>query len=388
MSRLPEYVGPMAIGLKMGVILPGMQIIDKVFDRLVDCCRDDLLEDGDIIAITESVVARAQNNYVTTADIAREVKNKLRLPDKGRVAVVFPIASRNRFAMILQGIAEAVPGGEVVVQFSFPCDEVGNQVVSADFCKDLNRDLISAGDLEGSDFKHPITGVNYIRLYREIIEAAGARPVIYLCNDPARVVEYEPDGVIAANIHNRAKTRQAIKEVFDNCVSLDELCTTGEASSEWGLLGSNMSACGKLKLAPRDGERLVRELQRRLKEELGVSAEVLIYGDGAYRDPTTGIYELADPKTTFAATDGLNAFREGIKLKYLADLYYYEHGKCASEIEQILAEEKKRSSSADSMIKEGTTPRRLEDVLASLADLVSGSADAGTPVVLIKGFLS
>ena len=209
MARLPEYVGPVAIGLKMGVILPGMSIIDKVFERLTDCYRDDLLEDGDIIAITESVVARAQNNYVTTADIAREVKI-LRLPDKGRVAVVFPIASRNRFAMILQGIAEAVPGGEVVVQFSFPCDEVGNQVVSADFCKDLNRDLISAGDLEGSDFKHPITGVNYIRLYREIIEAAGAKPVIYLCNDRRASLITNPTGNRRRHSY-QAITRQAIK---------------------------------------------------------------------------------------------------------------------------------------------------------------------------------
>ena len=274
------------------------------------------------------------------------------------------------------------------MQFSFPCDEVGNQVVSSEFCAALHCDLIRDTDLEGTDFKHPITGVNYIRLYREIIEAAGAKPVIYLCNDPARVVDYKPDGVIAADIHTRAITRQAIKKVFDNCVGLDELCTTGEACSEWGLLGSNMSAGGKLKLAPRDGNRLVRELQRRLKTELGVSAEALIYGDGAYRDPSSGIYELADPRAAFAATDGLDALREGIKFKYLADRYYHEEGKSAGEIEQILAEAKKRPSPGDSLLSEGTTPRRMEDVLASLADLVSGSADAGTPVVLIKGFLN
>ncbi len=386
MTLLPEYVGPAALGLKMGVILPGMSIVEEVFQRLSCCHRDNLLHEKDIIAITESVVARSQNNYVTTQDIAREVRKKLNLSPQGRIAVVFPIASRNRFSMILKGIAEAVPQGEVLVQLSFPLDEVGNQVVCPEFAREQNSDLIPGEALISKDFKHPITGVNYINLYHEVIRAAGAKPYVYLCNDPARVAQFKPDGVIAADIHTREATKAAIKDVIDNCITLDNLCSEGPVYSEWGLLGSNMSSGDRLKLAPRDGQEVVEELQRRVSEELGLNVEVLIYGDGAYRDPSSGIYELADPKPALAATGGLNCFREGVKFKYLADHYFHEHGKSAVEIEAILAESIRNDPPGDSIEREGTTPRRLEDVLASLADLVSGSADAGTPVVLIKGF--
>lgn len=385
MLKLPEYIGPMAFGLKMGVILPGMSIVDTVFEQLCRCHRDHLLHDGDVVCITESVVARAQNNYVTTGDIAREVSSKLGLSPKGKVAVVFPIASRNRFSMILKGIAQAVPQGEVVVQFSFPCDEVGNQLICPDFAKELAKDLITLEDLGEHRFKHPITGVDYMELYRSVIQSAGAKAFIFFCNDPHRVADFKPDGVIAADIHTRAETKKRIKGVIGNCISLDNLCTEGCSFSEWGLLGSNMSAGDKLKLAPRDGMLVVSELQRKLAEQLKVEVDVLIYGDGAYRDPSSGIYELADPQPAFAATDGLKGFREGLKLKYLAD-YYHENGKSASEIEHILKQCKQNSLPGDSIEKEGTTPRKMEDVLASLADLVSGSADAGTPVVLIKGF--
>lgn len=385
MPGLPEYIGPMAFGVKMGVILPGMSIVDQVYDVLCRCHRDGLLGDGDIVCITESVVARAQNNYVTTGDIAREVREKLQLGPQGRVGVVFPIASRNRFSMILKGIAAAVPRGRVLVQLSFPRDEVGNQVVSPEFVGEMDKDLITDSDLAGREFRHPITGVDYIQLYRDVIESTGAEPVVYLCNDPRRVLDYRPDGVIAADIHTRAATKAAINQVIDNCITLDELCSEGEACSEWGLLGSNMSAGDKLKLAPRNGRETVYALQERLADGLGVKVDVLIFGDGAYHDPSSGIFELADPSPAFAATEGLNRFREGFKFKYLAD-YYYEQGKSAGEIEQILAESKKSGLPLDCLEKEGTTPRRLEDVLASLADLVSGSSDAGTPVVLIKGF--
>jgi F420-0:gamma-glutamyl ligase len=385
MNSLPKYIGPMAFGIKMGVILPGMNIVEQVYQELRRCHEDGLLNDGDIVCITESVVARAQNNYVTTGDIAREVREKLQLTPEGRVAVVFPIASRNRFSMILKGIAEAVPRGAVLIQLSFPCDEVGNQIISPEFVQELGQDLIAAADLSGRKFCHPITGVDYIGLYRDVITGAGAEPVLFLCNDPVRVCDYRPDGVIAADIHTRSATKAAIKGVFENCITLDALCSAGEAYSEWGLLGSNMSAGNKLKLAPREGKETVYALQSRVADELGVKVEVLIYGDGAYRDPTSGIFELADPKPAFAATAGLNCFREGVKFKYLAD-HYHEQGKSSDEIETILAETKQRGLSEDCIEREGTTPRRMEDVLASLADLVSGSADAGTPVVLIKGF--
>lgn len=387
MIKLPEYIGPLAFGIKMGVILPGMDIIEKVYAPLLQCYQDGLLGNGDVICITESVVARAQNNYVTIDDIAREVSEKLNLAADSRVAVVFPIASRNRFSMILRGIARAVRHGEVVVQLSYPFDEVGNQVISSDFAHQVGKEVITMDDLGSNVFKHPVTGVDYIHLYHEIIQQEGARAVIYLCNNPKRVVDYMPDGVIAADIHTRVSTKLAITAVYNNCIKLDELCSQGEAYSEWGLLGSNMSAGEKIKLAPRDGKLVVAQLQQKLKGELGIDVQVLIYGDGAYRDPTSGIYELADPQPVIAATDGLNLFRDGLKYKYLADLCFYEQGKTVEEIESILLESMQKDMPESCMEREGTTPRRMEDILASLADLVSGSADAGTPVVLIKGFL-
>ncbi len=385
--RKPDYIGPMAFGLKMGVILPGMDLVEKVFEPLSRCYRDGLLEDGDVICITESIVARSQNNYITVNDIAREIKEKLTLGPESRVAVVFPIASRNRFSMILKGIARVVPRGEVVLQFSYPADEVGNRVIDPDFAETLKKETITLDDLGSRDFAHPVTGVDYIGLYREIIEEEGARPVILLSNDPLKILDYKPEGVIAADIHTRTATREKICEKLSNCITLDQLCNRGEVYSEWGLLGSNMSSGERLKLAPREGHKVVNELQARVKAELAVEVEALIYGDGAYLDPTSGIYELADPQAAFAATDGLNSFREGLKYKFLVDQCFYEDNKNAEEIEAYLSETIRRDLPQNSMEREGTTPRRMQDVLASLADLVSGSADAGTPVVVIKGFL-
>lgn len=387
MQKIPDYIGPSAFGLKMGVILPGMNIVEKVFQALQLCCRDGLLEDGDVICITESVVARAQNNYITVDDIAREIAEKLNLSAGSRVGVVFPIASRNRFSMILKGIARSVPRGEVIVQLSFPRDEVGNQVVSADYTRELNKELITLEDLGGRIFKHPVTGVDYMSYYRELIAGEGAKPVIILSNNPLHVLEYKPDGIVAADIHSREKTKLIITEWFENCITLDQVCNDGLAWSEWGLLGSNMSAGEKLKLAPRDGQKVVEALRSRVKAENGINIEVMIYGDGAYLDPSSGIYELADPRAAFAATEGLNLFRQGLKYKFLADHCYHEEQKTLEEIETFLSESICRDLPEDCMEKEGTTPRRMEDVLASLADLVSGSADAGTPVVLLKGFL-
>lgn len=386
--KIPEYIGPMAFGLKMGVILPGMDIIKTICEPLEKCYQDGLLSNNDVICITESIVARSQNNYITVDDITREIKEKLQVKDQHRLAVVFPIASRNRFSMILRGIARSVPQGEVVVQLSYPFDEVGNQIIEPYFSKKLNKDLINLEDLEGQDFRHPLTGVNYIELYRNIIEEEGASANIILSNDPLQALNLNPDAVIAADIHTRTSTKEKICCSYNNCITLDQLCTKGEAYSEWGLLGSNMSSGERLKLAPKDGQKVVNDLRSEVKERLGIKVEVMIYGDGAYLDPSSGIYELADPRAAFAATDGLDRLREGVKYKYLADQCFHEDKMIAEEIEALLTDSKQKKLSEDSIDREGTTPRRMEDVLASLADLVSGSADAGTPVVVIKGFLS
>ncbi len=386
MVELPGYMGALAFGVKMGLVLPGMDIVQTVFEQLALCHRDGLVENGDIICITESVVARAQNNYVTTADVAGEIKEKLKLAPGSRLGVVFPIASRNRFALVLRGFALALAGGEVIMQLSFPCDEVGNRIIDPEFAASLRKELITLEDLEGREFPHPVTGIDYIRFYRDTISAAGAAPQIFLCNDPLRILDYRPDGVIAADIHSRARTSALIGARHPRCITLDQICNSGEAYSEWGLLGSNISAGEKIKLAPREGLAIVGRLQHLIRERLGVEVEVMIYGDGAYRDPTTGIYELADPRPAFAATGGLNRMRGGVKYKFLADCYFHEEGKSAAEIERLLQEKIENPGSNESEEAcEGTTPRRLEDVVASLADLVSGSSDAGTPLVIVKG---
>ncbi len=387
MKDVPDYMGPMAMGLKMGVIVPGMDIVDEVFDSVERCYEDGLLDDGDVICITESVVARAQDNYVTVDEVSKEIRDKLGLKKNGTIGVVFPITSRNRFSMILRSISEAVSDGKVIVQMSFPSDEVGNQTISPEFVENLNKEVITMDDIELSQCQHPITEVNYIEYYNEIIEEAGAEPQIVLCNDPHHIVEYEPDAVIASDIHTRHETKETICKKFDNCITLCELFNEGRSCSEWGLLGSNMSSAGRLKLAPKNGDKVVKKIQERIKDELKVQTEVLIYGDGAYKDPTSGIYELADPSVTVASTDGLHHFRRGVKYKYLADQYYHKEGKDADEIEDIIQEKKENDRSESAMEKEGTTPREMTDLLGSLADLVSGSADAGTPVVLVKNFL-
>jgi F420-0:gamma-glutamyl ligase len=385
--KMPDYVGPMAFGVKMGVILPGMDVVEKVFESLVKCSEDGLLAGGDVVCVTESVVARAQNNYVNLDRIAQEIREKLKLEEDSKLAVIFPIASRNRFSMIMKGIARAVPKGEVVVQLSFPTDEVGNVVIAPNYAANLGKDPITEADLIGHSFKHPLTGVDYINLYREVIASEGAKPTIILSNNPLQAIEYGPDGIIVADIHRRHKTLDQVTGWFENCITLDQICNEGEIRSEWGLLGSNMSAGERLKLAPRDGQKVVEELQTQVKNKLGIDLEVMIYGDGAYLDPSSGIYELADPRAAFAATGGLDCFREGLKYKFLADQCFHDDQKNAAEIEVIMAERIRRDLPQDSLAKEGTTPRKMEDVLASLADLVSGSADAGTPVVIVKGFL-
>jgi len=385
--KMPDYVGPMAFGVKMGVILPGMDIVEKVLESLEQCSKDGLLAGGDVVCVTESVVARSQDNYVTLDHIAREIEEKLQLAEDSKIAVVFPIASRNRFSMIMKGIARAVPKGEVVVQLSFPTDEVGNVVIAPSFAAQLGKDPITADDLKDLSFKHPLTGVDYINLYREIIASEGAVPTVILSNNPLQTIEYSPDGIIVADIHRRHKTLEQITGWYENCITLDQICNEGDVRSEWGLLGSNMSAGERLKLAPRDGQKVVEELQAKVKSRLDIDLEVMIYGDGAYLDPSSGIYELADPRAAFAATKGLDCYREGLKYKLLADQCYHEEQKNAAEIEVIMAESIRCDLPADALAKEGTTPRKMEDVLASLADLISGSADAGTPVVIVRGFL-
>lgn len=390
MGVLPDYIVTAAFGLKLGVVFPGCDLTGMVTQALDKCREDGLLQTGDVACITESVVARAQDNYVTTRDVACEVRKLLGVGEDGRIGVVFPILSRNRFSLILKGIAAAVPKGQVVVQLSFPADEVGNELLPPETMASLgfNPDsLIAREELPLKAFLHPITRVDYLQLYQDIIEETGARATLFLCNDPQKIVSYKPDGVIAADIHTRKKTQKAIQKHFPGCITLEDLCSSGEKRSEWGLLGSNMSAGGRLKLAPREASQFALSVREQVKKRTGQEIEVIIYGDGAYKDPTTGIYELADPMPVFGATPGVcGRFREGVKYKYIADSAIAA-GKCPTEVAGIIDGLKGKALCQGGLDTEGTTPRKMEDIIASLADLISGSADAGTPVVLVKGFL-
>lgn len=392
MIRLPSYVGPLAFGVKMGVVLPGDDIIDDVYGAIKRCAADGLIDNGDILCVTESVVARAQNNYVSRTEVAKEVRKKLSLTDKDNLGILYPIASRNRFVPVLESLARAVRVGQVTLQFSFPRDCVGNQIVPEDLDRLLNRNLavdeISSDELKTIDFRHPATGINYVALYNEIIAKEGVRPNIFLSNNPERIAKYNPDGIIVSCIHESKRVLERIKKTSDNTVTLGDLFNdpNEKAWSEWGLLGCNLHSDDLIKLAPRESHKVAKAIQSRIRDGIGKRTEVLIYGDGAYKDPSTGIYELADPVCSFGCTDGLITSRKGIKYKYFVGILRSQ-GKSREEIEKTIAKEKNRSYQIDDGSMEGTTPRKLEDIAASLADLVSGSADAGTPLVIIKNLV-
>ncbi len=390
MTCFPNYLGVKAFGVKMGVVLPGDDIVEEVYKVVERCHRDGLLDDGDIICIKENIVARAQNNIVSKEEISEDLKEKLGLSEGSTLGVLYPIASRNRFAPILESFARAVRPGKVVVQFSYPRDCVGNQLVPEDLDELLNRDVhtdeIRYEELMRLDFRHPATGINYIKLYSSIIEKEGAKPCIFLSNNPRKILDYNPDGVVVSCIHERNKVLQKLRKVYGNVITLQDICNDPRkrAWSEWGLLGSNVYSNESIKLAPREAPEIAKKIQKRVLEGTGKRVEVMIYGDGAYLDPTTMIYELADPTCSFGHTEGLLRRREGVKYKYLVGVLS-TMGKTREEIEKIIEEEKRKTYEIDNYLMEGTTPRRLSDVVATLADLISGSADAGTPVVIVKG---
>ncbi len=388
MGKLPDYVGPCAFGIKMGVVTPNCDLLGMINEAVRQCDRDEFLDDGDVICITESCVARAQDNFISTDDIAAELREKHNVKADSRLGVLFPITSRNRFALILKGFAKAVPQGEVVVQFSFPCDEVGNMIVLPEFADSCEADELFTYAKIKNHCQHPITKIDYPGYYQEIIEAEGARANIFLSNNPEAIASFYPDCLIVSSIHDRVKKHKLMQDKVPHCITLQDISSdpAKAAWSEWGLLGSNMSSDNLLNLAPRDGDAYAMTIQKTIKDNIGKDVEVIIYGDGAYKDPVSGIYELADPQpslgSTIAFKDG--RMREGVKYKMLADTAY-ANGKSPAEIEVILADTKKAGYGQHEIANEGTTPRKLEDLIASLADLVSGSADAGTPMILVKG---
>lgn len=376
----------------MGVILPRDDIVEEVYKAVEKCYTDGLIDDGDILCVKESVVARAQNNYVSKEEIAEEVREKLGLTESDNLGILYPISSRNRFVPILEGLVKAVPNGKVTIQFSYPRDCVGNQIAPEGLDEllgmDLNKEELAYDTPELRAFGHPATGVNYLELYGKTAKAEGCKPDIFLSNNIYQIIDHGVDGIIVSCIHESNRLLEKIKKKFKNSITLQSICNDEKkhAWSEWGLLGTNMDSYKKVKLAPRESSEVAERIQSRVMKGIGKKVEVTIYGDGAYMDPSTKIYELADPVCSFGCTNGLKTRRTGIKYKYFVGKLHSE-GRQREEIETVIKNEKQKTYKIDDISMEGTTPRKMEDIVASLADLISGSADAGTPLVVVKDLL-
>ena len=381
--------GTQATGIRTPIINEGDDLPKIVVDSLIEHCKEAGVEinDGDIVGITEAVVARAQGNYATIEQIAKDVREKF---PSGPVGVVFPILSRNRFSILLRGIAAGAE--KLIIQLSYPTDEVGNHIIDPDLLFDAGvnpyKDVFNESEFRDKfgDLKHEFTGIDYLELYRNV----GGGAEIILANDPCEILKYA-DQVIAADIHTRAATkRRLVAYGAGSVVGLDDVLNKSVDGSgyneKYGLLGSNKASEERVKLFPRACEEFVANVRRLALERIGKEVEVLIYGDGAFKDPVGKIWELADPVVSPAFTDGLAGLPNELKLKYLADNELKD--KRGDEARDAMI---RRIRNKDKNLKgkeeaEGTTPRRLTDLIGSLCDLVSGSGDKGTPVILIKGY--
>jgi F420-0:gamma-glutamyl ligase len=391
-----KNLGVIAFGVKTGIITFDDDIVEVVKNSLKK--EKDLIKDGDIVCITEAVVAITQHNYVTLEDISKEIRYKLSLKEDSTIGIIYPILSRNRFSMILKGIAKAVPKGKIIIQLKFPDDEQGNPIINTEMLHNLDKlfeDKITTEDLKDKRFYHPETGLDYIDFYESIVKEEGVDVEVYLANSSKFLVDKKPDGIIVSNVHHRNDTLQSIKKRgFENVITLQDIASDSSklAYSEYGLLGSNIldPVNEKIKLAPRNADFVCLDVQKMIKHEFSKNVEVIVNGDGAYKDPESGIYELADPVSAFGVTPGIkDRNRIGVKTKYLMQKLYNE-GKTKEEIKEIIEEEKKKfieTQRKDNFSAQGTTPRKIENLVSSLADLVSGSADANTPVVIVRGFI-
>ncbi len=391
---MTRFVGTTSRGLRAPIIREGDDLKKIVVDTLLGAVDAGEFEIGtkDVLAVTESIVARAQANYATTEDIAQDVKAKL---GGETVGVVFPILSRNRFAICLRGIAKGAK--KIVLMLSYPSDEVGNHILDIDKLdeKGINpySDVLTQTEFEGLFGKscHTFTAVDYVNYYKGIIEEEGAEAEIIFSNNPRTVVEYT-DKVLCCDIHTRARTKRLIKEAGATVVlGMDDIMTesvNGSGyNSDYGLLGSNKATEDKVKLFPVNCQEFVDGVQAEIKARTGKTVEVMVYGDGAFKDPVGKIWELADPVVSPGYTKGLVGTPNELKLKYLAD---NDFGDLKGEALKAAIEERIREKTDESlvgnMVSEGTTPRRLTDLIGSLCDLTSGSGDKGTPIVWIQGY--
>ena len=390
---MERRIGTVSRGLRGPIIKEGDDLRKIVVDTLMACIDGGDFEIGskDVLAVTESILARAQSNYATKEQLAEDIKNKL---GGGTVGVVFPILSRNRFAICLRGIARG--SKKVVVMLSYPSDEVGNHLLDIDLLdsKGINpyTDVLSQEEFEETFGKsrHTFTDMDYVNYYKEIIEEEGAEAQIVFANNPKKILDYT-DKVICADIHTRARTKRIIKEAGgDVVIGMDDILNAPVNGSgynpEYGILGSNKATEDMIKLFPVNCQEFVEGVQADIRERTGKTVEVMVYGDGAFKDPVGKIWELADPVVSPGFTSGLKGQPNELKLKYLADNdFAHLRGDDLKEaIEAAIRE--KDDNLVGQMVTEGTTPRRLTDLLGSLCDLTSGSGDKGTPFIYIHGY--
>lgn len=390
---MSRTVGTISRGIRTPIIRQGDNLVDIVVNSIMEASSESGFEvkDRDIVAMTEAIVARAQGNYATVEDIAADIKNKF--PD-GEVGVIFPILSRNRFAICLRGIAKGTK--KIVLQLSYPSDEVGNHLISLDALDEKGIDpytdvltLERYRELFGYE-KHQFTGVDYVEYYERLIRDCGADVEIIFANNPKAILNYTKN-VLCCDIHTRHRTKKVLKaNGAERVYGLDEILNSpinGSGYNEsYGLLGSNKSTEDQVKLFPRDCQGLVDDIQKKILDITGKHVEVMVYGDGAFKDPVGKIWELADPVVSPAYTSGLEGTPNELKLKYLADNDFagLSGDKLKEAIKSRIRE--KDGNLVGQMVSEGTTPRRLTDLIGSLCDLTSGSGDKGTPVVFIQGY--
>ena len=390
MSRM---VGTISRGVRAPIIRSGDDLVQIVTNSILDAAKEDgfSVRDRDIIAMTESIVARAQGNYASVDDIACDVKAKF---GGETVGVIFPILSRNRFSICLKGMAKGAK--KIVLMLSYPSDEVGNHLVSLDMLDEKGvdpfKDVLSLEkyrELFGYS-KHRFTGVDYVEYYGELIREQGAECEIIFANDPRAILKYTKN-VLNCDIHTRFRTKRLLlNSGAEKVYGMDEILNASVNGSgyneQYGLLGSNKATEDTIKLFPRDCQQLVEDIQALVLEKTGKNVEVMVYGDGAFKDPVGKIWELADPVVSPAYTKGLEGTPNELKLKYLADNDFADLS--GEELKKAINEkiQQKEDNLVGNMVSEGTTPRRLTDLIGSLCELTSGSGDKGTPIVFIQGY--
>lgn len=389
---MTRTVGTVVRGIRTPIIKEDTNLADVVVNSIMEAQKEEgfTFHDRDIIAITEAVVGISEGNFIKVDDIAYDIKNKY--PD-GKVGIVYPILSRNRFSLILKGIARGCK--KIYMLLSFPKDEVGNSILDLDTLENSEFDLgsiISESEYDRvfSSFKHPFTGINMVEFYREVIYNEGCEVEFVFSNQAKDILKYTSN-VLTCDIHNRVKTKEnIISSGGTNVYGLYEIMTKPINGSgynpKYGLLGSNKSTEEKLKLFPKTGDKLVIDIQNRMYELTGKKIEVMVYGDGAFKDPVGGIWELADPVVSPAYTSGLEGTPNEIKLKYVSDNKFPDLR--GEELAEAIRNEikSKDDNLVGNMASQGTTPRRFTDLIGSLCDLTSGSGDKGTPVVFIQGY--